>query len=152
MREGDEEGDGTQHPELSRLNYRLQEERRERTKLEAELVKLYQEVKELTERGEAVYVRTPAMVTEAQQKHENLERLLVLAGRSDQDPLWRTVLSYADEHERNERQAGLRPGLSDGERHYEAGRAASASDFASALRDLKLKAELEARKVARAEK
>jgi len=132
--------------EVSRLNYALQEERRERRKLEEEVRRGYAALAEAEKRERQLYVRTPVMVTEAQQKHANIERLLVLAGRSDQDPLWRTVLSYADEHERNERQNGLRPGLSDGERHYEAGRAASASDFATALRDLKLKAEAEARK------
>lgn len=92
------------------------------------------------------YQRTPAIVTEAQRKRANIERLLTLAGLSDEHPLWRVVLSYADEHARNELAMALRPGLTDGDRQYNAGRAASAEDFALALRDLRLAAEVESRK------
>lgn len=94
---------------------------------------------------EKVYARTPAIVSEVGQKRVNVERLLVLAGLAEDDPLWMTVLGYADEHARNELQMALRPGLSDGDRQFNAGRASGAEDFASALRDLRLKAETEAR-------
>ncbi len=93
-----------------------------------------------------VYARTPAIVTERAQKRADVERLMTLASLAKEDPLWKAVLSYADEHERNEAQVALMPDLSDGARQYNAGRAASARDFASALRDLRLKAEKEARK------
>lgn len=96
---------------------------------------------------ERVYLRTPGIVTENEQRRVNVQRLMVLAGLSHEDPLWNAVLGYADEHARNEAQMALRPGLADGERQYNAGRAASADDFATALRDLRLKAESEARKV-----
>jgi hypothetical protein len=93
------------------------------------------------------YARTPAIVSEAQQRRANLERLLVLAGLADDNPLWKVMLSYADEHARNELQVALGPGMSDADRQYNAGRAASAEDFATALRDLRMKAELEAKKL-----
>lgn len=96
--------------------------------------------------GPPVYQRTPAIVTEAQQKRANTQRLLALAGLSDEHPLWRTVLSYADEHARNELAMALAPNLSDSARQYNAGRAASAEDFAVALRDLRLMAEIESHK------
>lgn len=94
-----------------------------------------------------LYHRTPAIVSELDQKRVNMQRLLVLAGLSLEDPLWLAVLQYADEHARNEATVALRPGLSDGERQYNAGRAASADDFASALRDLRQLAEAQARKL-----
>jgi hypothetical protein len=71
---------------------------------------------------------------------------MVLGGLGEQDPLWRTVLSYADEHAQNERDAALVPELTDGDRQYRAGRAASAEDFCTALRALRIKAQQEARK------
>jgi hypothetical protein len=94
-----------------------------------------------------LYARSPAIVTEVQRRRANLERLLVLAGLADDNPLWKVVLSYADEHARNELQVALGPGMSDADRQYNAGRAASAEDFATALRDLRVKAELEAQKL-----
>lgn len=89
------------------------------------------------EARERLYARTPAIVNEAARKRSDLERLLVLAGRSEEDPLWKTVLSYADEHERNELDFALKPGMTDADRQFAAGRASGARDFAMALRDLK---------------
>jgi len=86
-------------------------------------------------------------LTEAEQQRANLERLLALAGVADSNPIWKTLLSYADEHASNEQEAALRPELGDAQRHYNAGRAASALDFALALRDLRTQANLEARKL-----
>ena len=90
------------------------------------------------------YFRAPGMVTEAQQKRENLERLMALAGIEDSHPVWKTLLSYADEHARNEQEGALRADLTDSVRQYNAGRAASALDFAMALRDLRAQAAIEA--------
>jgi hypothetical protein len=83
------------------------------------------------------YARTPVLLSQSQQQHADLQRKLILSGINDDHPLWKTILSYADEHARNELQVALMPGLNDGERHYNAGRAASADDFATALRDLR---------------
>ncbi len=93
------------------------------------------------------YFQTPRILTEVEQQRVNLERLLALAGIGDSNPVWKTLLSYADEHAGNEQEAALRPELGDAQRHYNAGRAASALDFALALRDLRLQANLEARKL-----
>ena len=91
--------------------------------------------------------RTPAVVTEAARKRENLERLLVLAGIGE-NAIWKVVVSYADEHERNEAESALLPNLTDAQRHYNAGRAAGARDFATALRELRAQAEVEAKRIA----
>jgi hypothetical protein len=99
-----------------------------------------EEYAQLSERLEAVYQRTPAMVSKADQDLFDKERLMVLAGFADDHSLWTTVLSYLDEHERIEIDHALKANLSDADRHYNAGRAASASDLANLLRDLKLKA------------
>jgi hypothetical protein len=101
-------------------------------------------MKEMRDRLQAVYARTPRIVTAAEKGREDMVRLMVLSGLAPDNPLWNCVLSYADEHARNELQSALLPDLSDGVRQYNAGRAASAEDFASALRDLRLKAEREA--------
>jgi len=82
-----------------------------------------------------------------ERKRQDLQRLMVLAGLRADDPLWTTVLSYADEHVSNELEASLMPDLTDAQRQFRAGRAASALDFATALRDLRVKAQAEARKL-----
>lgn len=124
----------------------LRELEQRATEAERRAGELRRERDELQTRLDAIYQRTPLAVSEEGKRHQDMERLLVLAGLSKDDPLWKTVLSYADEHERNEAQTALAPGLSDGERQYNAGRAASASDFASALRDLRVKAVIESAK------
>jgi hypothetical protein len=93
------------------------------------------------------YFQTPRILTEAEQQRANLERLLALADVGDANPVWKTLLSYADEHAANEQESALRPELGDAQRHYNAGRAASALDFALALRDLRTQAKLEAKKL-----
>lgn len=93
------------------------------------------------------YFRKPAIVSEAQQKREDLERLLALANISDSNPVWKTLLSYADEHARNEQETALGPDLPDSVRQYNAGRAASALDFAIALRELRNEANQAAKKM-----
>lgn len=98
-------------------------------------------------RGDGPYFRKPVILSEAQQKHQNLERLLALANVSDANPVWKTLLSYADEHARNEQEMALLPSLPDSVRQYNAGRAASALDFAMALRDLRAEATAEAKRM-----
>lgn len=93
------------------------------------------------------YFRMPVIVSDAQQKRADLERLLALAGVSDSNPIWKTVLSYIDEHARTEQEFALGPDLPDSVRQYNAGRAASALDLAMALRDLKVQANLQAKKI-----
>jgi hypothetical protein len=102
--------------------------------------RLYRAVEELEGKLARLYLRTPEIVSEAQQRRANLERLLTLSGMGD-NQVWQTVLSYADEHARNEQQIALGPNLSDADRQYNAGRAGGALDFAMALRELRLKAE-----------
>jgi hypothetical protein len=86
------------------------------------------------------YYQRPAFLTGKQQRIADDQRLKILAGYADTDPLWQTILSYVDEHHKNEIENSLSPKLSDSERQYAAGRAASAYDLAMALRDLKSKA------------
>lgn len=97
----------------------------------------------------SLYQRTPVVVDELARKRKDLERLLVLAGRPEGDALWQTVLSYADEHARNELLTALGPNLSNEQRQYAAGRAAGAEDWASALRDLRIAAEREGNRLKR---
>lgn len=92
------------------------------------------------------YFVTPRILTEAQQSRADLERLLTLADIHDEHPVWKTLVSYVDEHARNEQEAALAPNLSNDIRQYNAGRAAGALDFAVALRELRQHAQMEARK------
>lgn len=94
----------------------------------------------------ARYFQRPRVLTDAEQGRANLERLLALADVGDANPVWKTLLSYADEHAANEQEAALRPDLSNEVRQYNAGRAASALDFATALRDLRAEAKRQAEK------
>lgn len=80
-------------------------------------------------------------MTEQQKKHFDLERLMVLNGVGEDNPLWKVILSWADEHYQNQLDSALAPNLLDGQRQFEAGRAASAKDFSDALRDLRVKAQ-----------
>lgn len=98
-------------------------------------------------RPDGPYFKKPAIVSEATQKREDLERLLALANIPDHHPVWKTLLSYADEHARNEQESALGPGLPDSVRQYNAGRAAGALDFAIALRELRAEANLAAKRM-----
>lgn len=89
----------------------------------------------------ALYAREPEIVTEAARGRANLERMLALAGLGENHPVWKTVLSYADEMGRNEQAAALMPDLTDDRRQYRAGRAAAMLDFATALRELRWEAD-----------
>lgn len=94
----------------------------------------------------AGFFQAPRILTEAEQNRANLERLLSLGGVSLGNPILKTVFSYADEHAANEQEAALRPDLPDSVRQYNAGRAASALDFATALRELHAQAQREKQK------
>ena len=93
--------------------------------------------------------RPPASDQEA--KHRALRQRHALASVSLDHPLWVTVLEIVDEHERNMMQRAIEEKLSDGDRHYNAGLAASAEYLANALRDLKAQADREARQRQNAE-
>ena len=93
------------------------------------------------------YFQTPRILTAAEQSRQNLERLMALAGIHDSNAVWKTLVSYADEHARNEQETALAANLPNEVRQYNAGRAASALDFALALRDLRTQANLEAKKL-----
>lgn len=93
------------------------------------------------------YFRTPRILTAAEETRQNLERLLALANTPDSNPIWKTLLSYADEHANNEQESAIAANLTNESRQYNAGRAASALDFALALRDLRAQANLQARKM-----
>jgi len=134
------------HDQVSEATEELRSLRKTVAHLEGCNQELRAALDEANDRLAAVYQRTPALVTETDQKRANLTRLMVLAGAGEH-PVWKVVLSYADEHARNEEQVALGPNLSDGDRHYAAGRAGGALDFAAALRDLRAKAEQEARKL-----
>jgi hypothetical protein len=83
----------------------------------------------------------PSLTTSTEEQNRlNLERMLALAGGS-QNPIFKAVLGYADEHARNEHEMALLPNLNNEQRQFNAGRSASAYDFAFALRDLQAKAE-----------
>lgn len=113
----------------------------------AHVRRLLADCRDLQRRLEAVYQRTPAFVSEAQSKNANAQRMMVLAGVADDNPLWRTILSLIDEHERNQFDAVMPPNLDDANRHYNAGRCADAHDLASALRDCLQLARQQAKKM-----
>ena len=92
----------------------------------------------------------PLVVSANEQKREDVARLLALAGSTDH-PIYEAVLGYADEHARNEHESVLAPNLSNEVRQFNAGRSASAYDFAIALRQIQERAEMQARKIKRAE-
>lgn len=100
--------------------------------------------------AKAYYVK-PRILTEAETNRQNLERLLALADVGDSNPVWKALLSYADEHCANEQEAALRPDLVNDVRQYNAGRAAGALDFALALRELRTAAQAEAKKLSKAD-
>ena len=88
----------------------------------------------------------PLVVSAAEQKRQDLERVLALAGAAEH-PIFKAVLGYADEHARNEHETALAPNLSNEQRQFNAGRSAAAYDFAIALRQIQAQAETRARKV-----
>ena len=68
-------------------------------------------------------------------RREELQRDIALAGVHDEHPVWLAVLSLVDEHAARETQGALSPKLSNEDRHYAAGAAATAVYLAEYLRD-----------------
>lgn len=89
-------------------------------------------------RVKEIYKRIPRFADPARQDELDRRRSMILATLSDEDPTLYVLLSLIDEHESNEMDMGLKMGLSDGDRQYHAGRAASARDLAMAIRDVRL--------------
>ena len=90
--------------------------------------------------------RRPLVMSQAEQRREELERVLALAGAAEH-PLFKAVLGYADEHARNEHETALVPNLTNEQRQFNAGRSAAAYDFAIALRQIQAAAEAKANKL-----
>jgi hypothetical protein len=125
-----------------------EEQRASRLVLEKRADGLLEECRQWEKRLKDVYYRRPAIVMpQGNQKRRDLERLMVLAGLDEKNDLWQVVLSYADEHEQKERESALGPDLTDDVRQYNAGRAAGAYDFATALRELFSEAQMEAKRL-----
>lgn len=91
-------------------------------------------------------LRPRLVVSQAKQERAELERTLALGGALEH-PIFKAVLSYADEHSRNEHETALLPNLSNEQRQFNAGRSAGAYDFAQALRQLQASAQARARKI-----
>jgi hypothetical protein len=90
------------------------------------------------------YFRTPRILTDAERNRQDLERMMALAGIPLDQGVLKIFVSYADEHAANEQESALRPDLTDSQRQYNAGRAASALDFATAIRELHAQAQRKA--------
>lgn len=83
----------------------------------------------------ANYVRRYAVQTDAERTHAELQRDIALAGIHDGHPLWQAVLMLVDEHAESEGKAALAPNLTNEQRQYTAGCAATADYLAQMLRD-----------------
>jgi hypothetical protein len=88
--------------------------------------------------------KRPLVVTPEEKHRQETERVLALAGAAEH-PIWKAVLSYADEHAMNEHETALAPNLTNEQRQFNAGRSAAAYDFAQALRSLQATAEQRAK-------
>jgi hypothetical protein len=90
--------------------------------------------------------KRPLVISATEQKREELERVLALAGAAEH-PIFKAVVSYADEHARNEHETALAPNLTNEQRQFNAGRSAAAYDWAIALRQIQAAAEAKANKL-----
>jgi len=75
--------------------------------------------------------------TEAARKHAELQRDMALAAMPADHPLWLAVLSLVDAHAERETEGALSPNLTNEQRQYAAGAAATADYLAQYLRDAK---------------
>ncbi len=98
----------------------------------------------LPKRMNMKFWKQPLVVSAEERQRQEVERVLALAGGAEH-PIFKAVLSYADEHARNEHETALAPNLTNEQRQYNAGRSAAAYDFALALRSLQETAELRAK-------
>lgn len=78
-------------------------------------------------------LRIPLHRTEREQVKEERERALTLASAGEH-PIFKAVLSFMDEHARNEHETALLPNLTNEQRQFNAGRSAAAYDLAAAMR------------------
>jgi hypothetical protein len=83
----------------------------------------------------AEYQRRLVAVSAAERAHAELQRDIALAGISDEHPVWQAVLSLVDETAQGELEGALAPNLTDAQRQYAAGCAATADYIAQKLRD-----------------
>jgi hypothetical protein len=84
------------------------------------------------------YVRRYVTQTDAERSHAERERDMALAGTPDNDPTWQAVLALVDEHAESECTGALAPGLTDDQRQFAAGAAATADYLAKMLRDARV--------------
>lgn len=89
--------------------------------------------------------------TAAEAKARELRQLHTLASMDAEHPVWVTILEIVDDHEGNMVDRVMAENLTDEQRHYAAGLAADARYLGNALRDLKLRADVELGKKQRAE-
>lgn len=98
-------------------------------------------LKKLFDRGGGTaYVRRYAVQTEAERAHAELQRDMALANIDEKHPLWQAVISLVDEHADSEQRAALAPNLTNEQRQFTAGCAATADYLAQMLRDARLMA------------
>ena len=83
----------------------------------------------------AEYQRRLVAVSAAEKAHAELQRDVALAGIADTNPMWQAVLSLVDETAQGEIEGALTPGLTNEQRQYAAGCAATAEYLAQKLRD-----------------
>jgi hypothetical protein len=94
----------------------------------------------------AEYQRRYVPVSASAKAHEEMQRDLVLAGITDAHPVWQAVLSLVDEHAQRELEGALAPNLTNEQRQYASGAAATADYLAQMLRDARLLAAQKASK------
>ena len=87
------------------------------------------------------YARRYVPETEAERAHAELARDMALAGVTESDPVWLALLSLVDEHAERETAAALAPNLTNEQRQYTAGAAATADFVAQMLRDARTMAQ-----------
>lgn len=83
----------------------------------------------------AHYVRRYAVQTDAERAHAELQRDIALAAIHEDHPLWQAVLLLVDEHAENEGKAALAANLTNEQRQFTAGCAATADYLSQMLRD-----------------
>jgi hypothetical protein len=84
------------------------------------------------------YKRAYVAESDAARSHAELARDMALAGVDEGHPVWNAVLSLVDEHAESEGKAALAPNLTNEQRQYAAGAAATAEYLAQMLRDARL--------------
>jgi len=91
-------------------------------------------------------VRRYVAQTDLERQHAELQRDLALAGIPETHPVWQAVLELVDEHAQRELDAALMPNLTNEQRQFAAGAAATADYLAQMLRDARALAGQKSRK------